>query len=108
MTRCCLHLSTHLLRRVGLLYIHVFQWLLDARGTQTRLKQHIGGTEPACKQVHKGQGDGLPDDRTLFVAGLPVVLANENLAQLLSRYGAVERAAVHPNQVRRAPLRDGG
>ncbi len=64
------------------------------------MKQHTFVTEPCCQQVHKGQRDGLPDDRTLFVAGLPVVLANENLAELLSRYGAVERAAVHPNQVR--------
>ena len=49
--------------------------------------------------MHKGQDDGLPDDRTLFVGGLPLVLANEHLAALLSQYGAVERAAVHPNQV---------
>ena len=51
-------------------------------------------------QVHNGQGDGLPDNRALFVAGLPVVLADENLAVLLSRYGDIERAAIHPDQVR--------
>ena len=63
---------------------------------------HADAIDPRRRQVHKGQGDGLPDDRTLFVAGLPVVLANENLAELLSRYGNVERTAVHPNQVRHA------
>ena len=56
-------------------------------------------SERTTAQVHRGQDDGLPDDRTLFVGGLPLVLADENLAVLLSRYGAVERAAVHPNQV---------
>lgn len=43
--------------------------------------------------------DGLPKDRTLFVAGLPFVLAGPALAELLSVYGPIEKAAIHPDQV---------
>lgn len=49
-------------------------------------------------KLHSGT-DGLPKDRTLFVAGLPFVLATPALAELLSIYGPIEKAAIHPDQV---------
>ena len=43
-------------------------------------------------------GDGLPRDRALFVAGLPAQLGEGDLLHLFSRFGEVERAAVHPSR----------
>jgi RNA recognition motif. (a.k.a. RRM, RBD, or RNP domain) len=43
---------------------------------------------------HAGS-DTLPTDRTLFITGLPAKLSHELLAQLFSRFGDLERAAVH-------------
>lgn len=43
--------------------------------------------------------DSLPKDRTLFVAGLPVELDEGALLELCSRFGPVERAAIHASRV---------
>jgi hypothetical protein len=49
-------------------------------------------------KAHVGD-DSLPKERTLFVAGLPVALDEGALLQLFSRFGQVERAAVHGSRV---------
>lgn len=43
--------------------------------------------------------DGLPKDRALFISGLPVELDEGALLQLFSKYGEVERAAMHGSRV---------
>lgn len=43
---------------------------------------------------HAG-ADGLPKDRTAFVNALPAALDEGGLLELLGRFGAVERVAVH-------------
>ena len=53
-------------------------------------------------KLHSGTDD-LPKERTLFVAGIPFVLASPALAELLSIYGPIEKAAIHPDQVLYAP-----
>ncbi len=47
---------------------------------------------------HAG-ADSLPKDRTLFITGLPFQLDEGGLLELFSRFGSVERAAVHASKV---------
>jgi hypothetical protein len=47
---------------------------------------------------HVGQ-DSLPKDRALFVTGLPYQLDEGSLLELFSKFGRVERAAVHASKV---------
>lgn len=49
-------------------------------------------------KAHAGD-DSLPKDRTLFVVGLPVELDEGGLLQLFSKYGQVERAAIHGSRL---------
>ena len=44
-------------------------------------------------------GSALPADRALFVAGLPAALGEGDLLALFSRFGEVERAALHASRV---------
>lgn len=43
--------------------------------------------------------NGTPDDRTLFVAGLPVYLDEKALLQLFSGHGDIEQAAIHGSRL---------
>lgn len=43
--------------------------------------------------------DSLPKDRALFVTGLPVEMDEEALLRLFSKYGEIERAAIHGSRV---------
>lgn len=58
-----------------------------------------GGAPPATRYLylkpHASAADALPKERALFVAGLPAALAGAPLLDLLSRFGEVERAALH-------------
>ena len=49
---------------------------------------------------HASESDSLPDERTLFVAGIPVRLNEEALLEVFSVFGPVLSAAVHPEKVR--------
>lgn len=48
---------------------------------------------------HASAEDGLPKDRTVFVAGIPLQLQGTALVDLFARYGEVERAALHGTRV---------
>lgn len=48
---------------------------------------------------HTSGTDSLPDNCTLFVAGLPVRLNEEALLEVFSVFGPVLSAAVHPEKV---------
>lgn len=50
-------------------------------------------------KAHASAQDSLPKDRTLFITGLPFQLDEGALLELFSRFGAVERAAVHASNV---------
>lgn len=45
-------------------------------------------------RLHAGQ-DNLPKDRALFVVGLPIEFNEDALVQLFSKFGELERAAIH-------------
>lgn len=44
---------------------------------------------------HASDADGLPKERALFVAGVPLALAGPPLVELFASFGEVERAALH-------------
>lgn len=47
---------------------------------------------------HEGE-DNLPKDRTAFIAGVPAQLTEEVLFQVLSKFGIIERLAIHKTGV---------
>jgi hypothetical protein len=49
-------------------------------------------------KAHTGE-DSLPKERTIFVAGLPVELDEGALLQLFSKFGEVQRAAIHSSRL---------
>lgn len=65
------------------------------------LKLHLRGSSDQTRYLylkpHTGS-DALPKDRAIFVAGLPAQLGESSLLALFSRFGAVERVAVHPSR----------
>ena len=65
------------------------------------LKLHLRGSSDQTRYLylkpHTGS-DALPTDRAIFVAGLPAQLGESSLLALFSRFGAVERVAVHPSR----------
>lgn len=51
-------------------------------------------------RAHAGsEDDDLPPSRALFVAGLPLCVATDDLLELFSVFGSVAALAVHPSQV---------
>ncbi len=50
---------------------------------------------------HSSQADDLPAGRALFVAGIPLSIAAEDVAELFSAFGDVANLAIHPSNVSR-------
>lgn len=48
---------------------------------------------------HSSPEDGLPKDRAVFVAGIPQQLQGTALVDLFTRFGEIERAALHGSRV---------
>lgn len=51
-------------------------------------------------KAHGGEaGEEVPAARALFVAGLPLCVASDDLVQLFSVFGDVAALALHPSEV---------
>lgn len=59
-----------------------------------RLRRNASTLRNVYVKSHAGH-DSLPKDRTLFVTGLPFGLHEVGLLELFSKFGTVERAAIH-------------
>lgn len=58
-------------------------------------------TKHVFLKPHAGEpGDDVPATRALFVAGLPLCVASDDLVDLFSVFGDVAALALHPSEVR--------
>lgn len=66
------------------------------------LRVNIQAAAPYSKDLfikqHSGKDHGVPAGRALFIAGIPISIAAEDLVELFSAFGDVQSAAVHPTK----------
>ena len=74
----------------------------------SQVQASVPYTKHLFLKPHTGDGDGedgAPATRALFVAGLPLCVASDDLVQLFSVFGDVATLALHPSEVpSRCPL----
>lgn len=72
------------------------------------LKVIIQAPTPYSKHLfikpHSSPADDLPEGCALFVAGIPLSITAEEVAELFSAFGDVGNLAIHPSKVWREVL----
>jgi hypothetical protein len=71
----------------------------DYQTLEVRYQARLPFTKHLSLKPHSSRKDDLPAGRTLFVAGIPVIISANDLVELFSAFGDVSSLAVHPSKV---------